>query len=156
MNPGTFLADAVALAARVHREQRDKAGMPYILHPLRLMLRQESEEAQIVAVLHDVLEDSPDTGAPVTCADLREMGFGEDVVRAIDALTKREGESYDDFIDRLASNPLARQVKMADLEDNMDPRRLASLGGPDLERIAKYHRAWVRLCVAVGRPNGGQ
>ena len=83
------LADAIALAARVHRDHRDKAGQPYILHPLRVMLRQHDEAAQIVAVLHDVLEDS-EGETKVTVADLQRDGYSEDIVAALETLTKRK------------------------------------------------------------------
>lgn len=145
MNAKPTIADAVALAARVHRDQVDKAGEPYILHPLRLLLRQSTEGARMVAVLHDVIEDSPATGAAVTAADLQAMGFTSDVVGAIEALTRREEESYEDFIERVARNPLARQVKIADLEDNMNILRLSDVDESKLQRLAKYHRAWKRL-----------
>jgi hypothetical protein len=111
------IAAAVALAASVHRDQRDKAGQPYILHPLRVMLKQADEPAQMVAVLHDMLEDSPNTDAPITAVDLRCAGYSEEVIAA-GALTKREGERYEEFIERIALNSLARRAKLGDLEDN--------------------------------------
>jgi (p)ppGpp synthase/HD superfamily hydrolase len=139
------IADAVALAARAHRDHRDKAGQPYILHPLRVMLRQHNEAAQIVAVLHDVLEDSE-----VTVDDLRRDGYTDEVITALEALTKREDESYDEFIERVAVNSLARRVKLADLEDNMNVHRLTKVSSEDLERITKYHTAWRRLARLEG------
>lgn len=139
------VADAVALAARVHRDHRDKAGQPYILHPLRVMLRQHDEAAQIVAVLHDVLEDSE-----ITADDLRTEGYTEEVILALETLTKRKGEDYDDFIERVATSPLARRVKLADLEDNMNVYRLTKVSGNDLDRIKKYHTAWRRLARLEG------
>jgi len=149
VNSRATLADAVALAVRVHRDHRDKAGQPYILHPLRVMLRQHDEAAQIVAVLHDVIEDSRDE-SKVTAADLRADGYSEDIVTALEALTKREGEYYEDFIERVAMNPLARQVKLADLEDNMDIQRLGTVSENDLKRMKKYHTAWRRLARLEG------
>jgi len=135
------IANAVALAARVHATQRDKAGEPYILHPLRVMFRLADETAQMVGVLHDVLEDDEH----LTADDLRADGYDEAVVAALEALTKRDAERYEDFIGRVALNPLARRVKLADLEDNMDVRRLPALTGKDLERLGKYHASWRRL-----------
>jgi hypothetical protein len=76
---------------------------------------------------------------------LRAEGFAEEVLAAIDCLTKHEGESYDEFILRASSNPLARKVKLADLEDNLDLRRLGELTEKDLQRIQKYHRVWQSL-----------
>ena len=131
------LQDAIALAVEAHRGQVDKCGQPYILHPLRVMFRCEGEIARIVAVLHDVVED---TGRSFD--DLRRLGYSEDVIAALDCVTKREGEGYEQFVNRAASNPVAKQVKIADIEDNMDVRRLAGFGQKDAERMEKYLKAW--------------
>ncbi len=141
------VADAVALAAEQHRDAVDKAGAPYILHPLRVMLAMSTDEARRVAVLHDVIED---TEGRVTADDLRRLGYPEREVEALDALTKRpeEYDDYEAFIERVSENPLATIVKRADLEDNMDVRRLAEFGAADAVRIAKYLRAWKRLAKA--------
>lgn len=127
------LEDAIALALQVHRGQLDKAGQPYILHPLRVLLRMKSPEDRIAAVLHDVIEDSEHT-----LETLREMGFPDTVLTALDCLTRRDGESYADFIARAKQNPIARRVKIADLEDNLDVRRLRSVGEKDAERLDRY------------------
>ena len=129
--------DAVSIAARAHRGQKDKAGAAYLLHPLRIMLRMDTEAAMMAAVLHDVVEDTE-----WTLERLREVGFSEEVLEAIDCLTHREGESYEEFVERVRTNPIARQVKIADLEDNMNVRRINQLGPKELERLEKYHRAW--------------
>jgi (p)ppGpp synthase/HD superfamily hydrolase len=129
--------DAVSIAARAHRGQKDKAGAPYLLHPLRMMLRMETEAAMMAAVLHDVVEDTE-----WTLERLREAGFSEEVLEAVDCLTHREGESYQQFVERVRTNRIARQVKIADLEDNMNVRRMNQLGPKELERMEKYHRAW--------------
>ena len=134
---GALLERAIALAVEAHEGQRDKAGMPYMLHPLRMMLRMVMPEEKIVAVLHDVVEDTP-----WTLDTLRDQGFSEVIIEAVDGLTRRVEESYDMFIARAARNPLARRVKLADLEDNLDLRRLASLTADDLERLIRYQRAW--------------
>ncbi len=131
------IEDAVSVAARAHKGQKDKAGAPYLLHPLRMMLRMDSEAAMMAAVLHDVVEDTD-----WTLERLREAGFAEEVLEAVDCLTHREGESYEEFVGRVRANPIARQVKVADLEDNMNIRRMGRLGAKDLERLEKYHRAW--------------
>jgi len=141
------LNQAIALAARAHEGQFDKAGAPYVLHPLRLMLRQPSLEGMMVAVLHDVVED---TG--ISLADLRADGFPPSVVEAVAALTRRPQESYEDFIQRLAPNPLARRVKLADLEDKLDLRRLDTLRDRDLERARRSHMAWRCLSALEGEP----
>ncbi|ESQ91459.1 Guanosine-3',5'-bis(Diphosphate) 3'-pyrophosphohydrolase [Asticcacaulis sp. AC460] len=127
---------AIALAAKVHAGQVDKAGQPYILHPLRLMLRMTATEEKIVAVLHDVVEDGG-----ITFDDLRAMGFAEAVIAGVDGMTRRTEENYQDFIVRAAGHPLARAVKIQDIRDNMDLTRLNSVSDKDLERVAKYHRS---------------
>ncbi|MCA9792694.1 MAG: HD domain-containing protein [Candidatus Eremiobacteraeota bacterium] len=134
------LEEAIALAVSAHRGQKDKAGQPYILHPLRMMLAVEGEHARMAAVLHDVVEDTE-----VSLEQLQAEGFPAEVVEAVDGLTRRADESYDEFIERAAVNPIARVVKKADLEDNMDLRRLAELGPKELERLARYRRVWERL-----------
>jgi (p)ppGpp synthase/HD superfamily hydrolase len=134
------LERAIEISASKHRGAVDKAGQPYILHPLSLMLEFDDRDAMIAAVLHDTVEDSA-----LTLGDLKGEGFSDAVVVAVDALTRRDDESYEEFVSRLSSNPLARRVKIADLEHNMDVRRLESLGSKDLERIAKYHRSWREL-----------
>jgi (p)ppGpp synthase/HD superfamily hydrolase len=134
------LERAVAIAAEAHVGQRDKAGAVYLLHPLRLMMQMTSEAAMIAAVLHDVVEDSA-----WTLDQMRAEGFSEEVLSAIDCLTGREGESYEVFIERVKPNPIARQVKLADLADNMNLRRIAEITPKDLARLEKYHRAWMTL-----------
>ena len=131
----TTLEDAIILAANAHRGQKDKLGKPYLLHSLRVMLKQEGETAQMAAVLHDVIEDTA-----VTLADLRAAGFSEEVCTAVDCLTRREGEPYEEFIRRVARNPIARRIKLADLEDNMDPRRRVA-GDREEQRQARYQAA---------------
>jgi (p)ppGpp synthase/HD superfamily hydrolase len=134
------LGRAVAIASEAHQSQTDKAGAPYILHPLRVMQRMETEAEKIVAILHDVVEDTD-----WTIERLRAEAFSEEVLTAINCLTKSDGESYDDFILRASSNSLARKVKLADLEDNMDIRRIGELTEKDIQRIQKYHRVWQML-----------
>ncbi len=134
------LEDAINLAVKKHRGQIDKAGQPYILHVFRVMLRLDSELERITGVLHDVIEDTDET-----TDSLRAMGYPEDVLNALDCLTKRERETYEDFIERVRINPLARRVKIADLEDNLDIRRLPEIGEKEIERLKKYRRAWARL-----------
>jgi (p)ppGpp synthase/HD superfamily hydrolase len=134
------LERAILIAAQAHLGQRDKAGAAYILHPLRIMMRMESETAMIAAVLHDVVEDSD-----WTLERLRGEGFSEEVLQAVDCLTSREGETYDEFISRVRASAIARQVKLADLEDNMNVKRIGEITPKDLTRIEKYHRAWRAL-----------
>ena len=130
------LERAIAIAADAHAGQVDKAGAPYILHPLRVMLRVPTGDAQIVAVLHDVVEDSD-----VTPEQLRAAGFSETVLAALESVTKRPGESYDDFVARAGQNPLGKVVKLADLAENSDLSRIAHPTAADHARLEKYRRA---------------
>lgn len=125
-----MLARAIEIAATAHRHKTDKGGAAYILHPLRVMLRMTGEEEMMAAVLHDVIEDSP-----WTLGQLEAEGFPPEVRDAVDALTRREGESYADFITRAAANPMARRIKLADLEDNLDAKRLQHIGPDEIERL---------------------
>jgi len=134
------LERAIAIAATAHAGQVDKGGAPYILHPLKVMLRMTTLEQRIVAVLHDVVED-----CGISVDDLRKEGFSEEVLTAIESVTKVPGESYEDFVKRAAQNPIGRVVKLADLEENSDLSRIASPSWEDLERIEKYRRAIGRL-----------
>src|SRR5258708_26393989 len=131
------LARAIAVAAQAHIDQQDKSGAPYILHPLRMMLRMDTEPEMRGAVLHDVVEDTE-----WSIDKLRSEGFPEVVLTAVESVTHRAGESYDAFVARAAANPIGRKVKLADLEDNMDVKRIDDLSDRDVERIRKYHRAW--------------
>jgi (p)ppGpp synthase/HD superfamily hydrolase len=130
------LERAIAIAAEAHAGQLDKAGAPYVLHPVRMMLGLEDRKAQIVAVLHDVVEDTP-----WTLADLEREGFAPEIVRAVDALTRRADEDYETFVRRAGADPIGWHVKLADLQDNMEPTRIASPAAADYERLARYGRA---------------
>jgi (p)ppGpp synthase/HD superfamily hydrolase len=134
------LETAIGIAVQAHWGQKDRGGAPYILHPLRMMFRVQTEAERMAAVLHDVVEDTD-----WTLDALREQGFPDEVVTAVDHLTRREDESYDEFVTRAAAHPVARRVKLADLEDNMDVRRTGTLGEGDVERLGRYLRAWRRL-----------
>lgn len=127
------LARAVTFAAEIHAGQVDKAGKPYILHPLRVMLQLRDKPDQIAALLHDTVEDG-DTNLGAIA-----LGFGFTIRDAVDALTRRPDETYPDFIQRCGRNPIARRVKLADIADNMN---LARLGREpteaDLARQRKY------------------
>ena len=135
-----MLNKAIAVAAKAHDGQTDKGGNPYILHPLRVMMNCESEAAKICAVLHDVIEDTS-----ITLEDLESQGFSNEIIVALDCLTKRKGESYEDFISRVLLNELACQVKLADLTDNMDLTRIPNPGAEDEARIQKYKLAADRI-----------
>jgi (p)ppGpp synthase/HD superfamily hydrolase len=137
------LDQAILIAVQAHLGQTDRVGAPYILHPLRMMFRFKSETEMIVAVLHDVVEDNPDWDFD----RLRQAGFSEEIIQAVDHLTRREQETYEEFVERTNQNPLAHRVKLVDLADNMDLKRLNALTEQDQARLARYHRAWLRLSV---------
>lgn len=139
-----LLGHAVAISATAHQNQVDKAGAPYILHPLRLMLRGQTQLEQIVAVLHDVVEDSD-----WTLEQLAAEGFPTQVIAALDCLTRRSQESYEAFIDRILTNALAMRVKRYDLEDNMNLTRIETLTERDLQRLQRYHQAHQRILQAL-------
>lgn len=134
------LENAISIAALAHKGQTDKANAPYILHPLRMMMKMKSESAMIAAVLHDVVEDTE-----WTLGQLRDEGFSEEVLEAVDCLSERKGESYEDFIMRVKTNSIAIQVKIADLEDNMNLGRINQITRKDLDRIERYHKWWKYL-----------
>jgi len=125
---------ALEIAFKAHDGQFDKTGQPYILHPLRVMLRARTTAERTVALLHDVLEDCPEW----TAERLRGL-FPQNYVAAIQALTRGDQESYADFIARVKTDPLAANVKLADIADNLDPRRLDQLDDATRARlIEKY------------------
>lgn len=130
------IEDAINIAVNAHRGQRDKGGQPYILHPLRVMLAAQNDDERIVAVLHDVVEDSD-----LTLDDLRAQGLSASQADALQAVTRREGESYEDFVLRAGADPLARAVKILDLRDNSDLSRIPEPTDDDHARIDKYRRA---------------
>ena len=135
------LQRALAIATEAHKGQFDKSGKDYIGHPLRVMEMGRTEDEKIVGVLHDVVEDSS-----WTLGMLSDEGFSQEVIDALRCLTKLpEGESYDKFIARIKSNPLAVAVKLNDLSDNMDIRRLPYLSDKDVKRLKKYLKAYKLL-----------
>lgn len=140
---------ALRLAVEAHRGQREKNGRPYILHPIRIALAQRSDAAVCVGLLHDVVED-----CEVALEDLRAAGLSEPVIEGVDAMTRRDGESYEDFIERAAANPIAGEVKRADLLDNMNAARLEKFRGSDASRMRKYLDA-LRVLEARRPPPGG-
>jgi (p)ppGpp synthase/HD superfamily hydrolase len=127
------LERAIAIAAEAHAGAVDKAGQPYILHPLRVMLRLDDPQQRIVAVLHDVVEDTP-----VSLDRLRSEGFSDAVVGAVEALTKRPGETRLEAAGRAAENPIALAVKLADNAENMDLSRISEPTEKDYQRLREY------------------
>jgi (p)ppGpp synthase/HD superfamily hydrolase len=139
------LERAIALAVEAHEGHWVGEGRPYILHPLRVMARVENDAERIVAILHDTVENGGDR---VSFARLRQEGFSEEIVQAIDCLTRRDDEPYADMIERIAPNPLARRVKLADLADNLDLLRQSELNQAEFEGLQMRLRAWHRLTSA--------
>ena len=139
------LDEAISLARRFHEGAVDKGGRPYIEHPLRVMARVSTEEEKLAAVLHDLLEDTD-----LSTTDLAAAGCPARVLQALDALTRRRQETYDEFIERVVLDPLARAVKRADIADHLDPDRLARLDPDQAAALrAQYSRARARLDTAT-------
>ena len=137
------LCRAIAIAAIAHDGQLDKGKCDYICHPLHVMNQMKTKEEKIVAVLHDVVEDSG-----ITIDDLKACGFSKNVITTLEILTRRDGEPYFEYIERVMYFSLARAVKIADLEHNMDIRRLFRLKPKDIERLAKYQDALALLKIS--------
>ena len=131
------LERAIAIAATAHAGQIDKAGAPYILHPLRVMLHVTTNAERIVAVLHDVVEDCEGWSFERLLGE----GYAPEIIAGLKSVTKVEGEAYEDFVKRAAAHPIGRRVKMADLTDNSDLSRISTPTAKDHERIARYQKA---------------
>jgi len=143
-----MLASAIAYASMMHENQLDKGGKPYILHPLRLMFRMSQyntdPELLCTCVLHDVMED-----CGVTREDLLSIGMSDRVIYAVMTLSRVDGETYDQFIDRICMSRDAMLVKLEDLKDNSDPSRLIGIATQDLQRIEKYMKAYKKIEIAL-------
>jgi len=135
------LERAIEIAVTAHRGQVDKSGAPYILHPLRVMLGVKTDGERIVAVLHDVVEDCEEW----PLERLRGEGLPEELAVALESVTRNDGETYTEFIERSKTNAIGRQVKTADLRDNMDLSRIENPTEQDHRRTKKYRSALVRL-----------
>jgi len=132
-----MLRKALMLCCEIHKDQVDKGGAPYYMHPITVALKMETEEQKIVALLHDVVEDS-DT----TLDDLRSMGFSDRIVDAVNAVTKKDGESYGVYLKKIKENDLAKAVKLGDLEHNSDLSRLNRVPTEkDYKRVYRYQKA---------------
>ena len=127
---------AIRLAFRAHKGQKDRAGLPYILHPVHLAEQMTTEDACVVALLHDVLEDTD-----VTEDELRAEGFTEPQLDAVKLLTRTKDEDYFDYVKRIRGNALAKTVKLADLEHNSDRTRIGTFSEKDEIRFQKYQKA---------------
>jgi (p)ppGpp synthase/HD superfamily hydrolase len=138
-----LLAKAVTIALEAHKGATDKAGMPYAGHIMRVMQAGRTIDEKIVGVLHDIVEDTP-----WTFEALLAEGFPTHIVDALRCITKlHDDEPYEEFIQRVKSNPLAVAVKINDLTDNMDIRRLAEITDKDVQRLRKYLKAYRELVV---------
>lgn len=135
-----LLENAILIAIHAHLGKVDKGGCPYILHPLRVMINMETIEEKIVAVLHDVIEDSNKS-----IQSLRDSDFPEEILTALSLLTKQENQDYEDYIFSIKKNELATKVKIADLLDNMNMKRIQDPTYVDIERFRKYQIAYNKL-----------
>jgi (p)ppGpp synthase/HD superfamily hydrolase len=135
-----LLEKAIEIAVTAHNGQKDKYDAPYIMHLIRVMNAGSSIEEKIVGVLHDLLEDTK-----WTSKELLSQGFPENIVKAVECLTRGADETYDEFIDRIPTNQLALNVKLNDLTDNMDLRRIPKLKEQDIDRLNKYVLAYHKL-----------
>ena len=138
------LETAIEIAVSAHKGQIRKDGSPYILHPLRLMMAVQTEAEKIVAVLHDVVEDTD-----FTLAQIQQRGFSREVVEALKLVTHDPEQTYDEYISDIARNPIATAVKLADLKDNSNFFEIPELKAKDFERLEKYHRAYKRLAKTL-------
>ena len=130
---------ALKLCFEAHKDQVDKSGLPYAFHPFHLAEQMQDENTTIVALLHDVVEDTE-----YTLEDLRAMGFGDEVVEALSYMTHDPSVPYMEYVARIRENDIARRVKLADLRHNSDITRLDSIDPKALDRVAKYAQA-IRL-----------
>ena len=131
-----MLVKAFVFAYMAHRGQKDKAGKPYILHPVNVAKRVKGKERKIVALLHDIVEDTE-----ISLDKLEKMGFGDEIVEAVKAITKTKGEEYADYLKRVKNNDIAKDVKLADLAHNSDLSRLKRISIKDIKRVQKYTNA---------------
>ncbi len=130
---------ALELATKAHFGQKDKAGKDYILHPITVASFMDTDEEKAVAYLHDVVEDTS-----VSLEDLSKI-FSSTIVEAVDAITKRENEKYEEYLKRVSTNKIARKVKVSDMLHNMDLTRLPKITEKDIERVNKYKRSVIYL-----------
>lgn len=144
-----MLSLAIRMAAKAHAYETDKSNEPYIMHPLRVMLACSGQTEKICAVLHDVVEDTE-----LTLADLIKAGFSSEVIAIVDALSKREEEMYDEYIERLFQNPVACRIKLADLCDNTSLNRIPKPSKKDVRRVEKYTRAAKKIIKQLRTQKG--
>lgn len=131
---------AIKLMFEKHKDQVDKSGMPYVFHPFHLAEQMDDEETTITALLHDIVEDT-DT----TFEDLKKLGFSDNVINALKLMTHDKNVDYFEYVKNISKNPIARKVKIKDLEHNMDTSRLDEVTDKDLERVKKYKKCYKYL-----------
>lgn len=143
LTPAQQLSKAIFIASREHEQVFDRGGNPYVLHPLRIMMRLRTQDFELmcISVLHDVFEDSKN----ITLDDLHKQGFSERVINALRLLTHHEDDTYDVYIEKISKNKDAIIVKLEDLRDNSDITRLKGIRDKDIERIKKYHTCYLFL-----------
>ncbi len=134
------LIRAISIATEAHKTQKDKAGMPYLTHVLRVMEKGQTETEKICGVLHDLVEDTD-----WTFEALEKEGFSAEILRILNYLTHQKNESYTDYIDRVVQHPVAIRIKINDLIDNMDIRRLNEIAEKEVIRLRKYLETYKRL-----------
>ena len=139
---------AIKIMFEAHKNQLDKSGMPYVFHPWHVAEQMDDENSTIVALLHDVIEDTK-----VTIEYLAEEGFDQNILDALILLTHEDGVDYFDYVSRISSNEIATKVKMADLQHNMDLNRLSNVSSKDLERFEKYSRCYDYLLESLNKSN---
>lgn len=127
---------ALKLCFEAHKDQTDKSGMPYVFHPFHLAEQMTDEKTTVVALLHDVVEDTE-----ITLNDLKNMGFSDDILSAIALMTHADGVPYMEYVALMKANPIAKAVKLADLRHNSDMSRLDKVTARDRERVEKYKKA---------------
>ena len=132
----TMTKQAMKLCFEAHKQQQDKSGMPYVFHPFHLAEQMEDEDTVVVALLHDVMEDTP-----YTLTDLRNMGYPDVVLDALALMTHDPAVPYMDYVRKIKNNPIARKVKLADLRHNSDLSRLDVVDEKGLARVEKYKQA---------------
>ena len=131
---------AIKLMFEKHKDQVDKSGMPYVFHPFHLAEQMDDEETTITALLHDIVEDTN-----TTFEDLRKLGFSDNVINALKLMTHDKNVDYFEYIKNISKNPIARKVKIKDLEHNMDTSRLDEVTDKDIERVKKYKKCYKYL-----------
>ena len=136
------LIKAFLLCMAKHWEQRDKAGKRYVYHPIHVMLNVKGYNEKIVALLHDIVEDTD-----VTILDLKNLKFSKEVIDAVDVITKKKDQEYFSYLELIKNNNIARKVKIADLNHNSDLKRLRFITQKDIDRAIKYKKAIDYLCT---------